>query len=151
MVYKTGVDLTGVTFNPADNGAKVEDDFNEVTYAGTRLSGLWQINDDWKLLVGVTQQTMDSEGVFFVDPELGDLEIQRYEDNTLEDEFVNVNWTLEGRLGALDAVYTGAFTDRESNQRVDYTDYLFAGQYIPYYICNSSVAYPGDDGGRSTD
>ncbi|MDA8965283.1 TonB-dependent receptor [bacterium] len=142
-----GVDLTGVTFNPADNGAKVEDDFNEVTYAGTRLSGLWQINDDWKLLVGVTQQTMDSEGVFFVDPELGDLEIQRYEDNTLEDEFVNVNWTLEGRLGALDAVYTGAFTDRESNQRVDYTDYLFAGQYIPYYICNSSVAYPGDDGG----
>ena len=141
-----GADTTGVTFNTADNGAKVEDDFNEVTYAGTRLSGLWQINDDWKLLVGVTQQTMDSEGVFFVDPELGDLEIQRYESDTLEDEFVNTNWTLEGRLGALDMVYTGAFTDRESDQVVDYVDYLFVGQYLPYYICDSAAVYPGDNG-----
>jgi outer membrane receptor protein involved in Fe transport len=27
---------------------------------------------------------------------------------------------------------------------VDYTDYLFVGQYIPYYICDYSVAYGGD-------
>lgn len=145
--FQDGADFSGVTFNPADNGAKVEDDFNEVTYAGARLSGLWQINDDWKLLVGVTQQTMDSEGVFFQDPELGELEIQRYEDDSLEDEFVNTNWTLEGRLGALDMIYAGAFTDRESNQQVDYTDYLFAGQYIPYYICTSAVTYTSDDNG----
>ncbi|MDA8963109.1 TonB-dependent receptor [Pseudomonadales bacterium] len=143
--FQPGVDLSGVDFVSADNGAKVEDDINEVTYAGSRLSGLWQINDDWSLLVGVAQQTMDAEGVFFQDPELDDLEIQRYEDNTLEDEFVNTSWTLEGRLGALDVIYAGAFTDRESNQRVDYTDYLFAGQYIPYYICTSEVTYTNFD------
>jgi iron complex outermembrane receptor protein len=26
---------------------------------------------------------------------------------------------------------------------VDYTDYLFVGQYLPYYICDGSVTYPG--------
>lgn len=137
--FQPGADLSNVTFIAADNGAKVEDDFNEVTYSGSRFSGLWDINDEWSLLVGVSQQTIDSEGVFFQDPELDELEIQRYEDDTMEDEFVNVNWTLEGRLGALDAIYTGAFTERETNQQIDYTDYLFVGEYIPYYICTTDV------------
>jgi len=80
--------------------------------------------------------------VFFQDPELDDLEIQRFEEDSLEDSFENINWTLEGRIGALNALYTGAFTDREVDQKVDYTDYLFVGQYIPYYICDYSVSYP---------
>ncbi|MEL6258379.1 MAG: TonB-dependent receptor, partial [Pseudomonadota bacterium] len=48
--------------------------------------------------------------------------------------------------GALETVYTGAFTDRETDQRVDYSDYLFVGQYLPYYICDTSVVYPGSTG-----
>jgi outer membrane receptor protein involved in Fe transport len=137
--------LDAVTFIDADNSSRVEDDFNEVTYSGARASALWEINDEWELLVGAAQQTIDSEGSFFVDPELDDLEIQRFEQDTLEDEFDNYNWTLTGRMAALDVVYTGAFTSRESEQRVDYTDYLFVGQYIPYYICDRTVAY--DTGG----
>ncbi len=140
---KAGVDFSGVTFNSADNSALVEEDFNDVSYTGERLSALWEINDDWNLLVSAAHQTIDSDGVFYQDPELGDYKIQRYEDDKLEDEFVNTNWTLAGRLGALDMIYTGAFTDRESTQRVDYTDYLFVGKYLPYYICTSGVAYPG--------
>lgn len=140
-----GVDFSGVTFNSANNNALVEEDFNDVVYSGARLSGLWEINNDWSLLVSASQQTIDSDGVFFQDPELGDYEIQRYEDDKLEDEFVNANWTLEGRLGALDMIYTGAFTDRDSTQTVDYTDYLFVGQYIPYYICTSAVTYTNLD------
>jgi len=133
--------VDNVTFLNADNSIRAEDDFNEVTYSGARISALWEINDEWELLVGAAQQTIDSEGVFFVDPELGDLEIQRFEQDTLEDEFDNFNWTLTGRLAELDVVYTGAFTDRDSEQRVDYTDYLFVGQYVPYYICDRTVAY----------
>lgn len=137
--FQPDADLSNATLIAADNGAKVQDDFNEVTYSGSRLSGLWQMHDEWSLLFAVSQQSIDSEGVFYQDPELGDLEIQRYEDDTLEDEFVNANWTLEGRLGALDAVYTGGFTQRETNQQVDYTDYLFVGEYLPYYICTTDV------------
>jgi len=50
----------------------------------------------------------------------------------------------------LDVVYTGAYTDRETNQRVDYTDYLFVGQYLPYYICDGGVTYPGAGGPTGT-
>lgn len=137
--FQPNADLSNVTLVPANNNSRVEDDFNEATYSGARLSALWQLGDEWRLQAAISQQTIDSEGVFYQDPELDDLEIQRYEEDSLEDEFVNVNWTLEGRIGALEAIYTGAFTDREANQKVDYTDYLFVGEYIPYYICTTDV------------
>ena len=139
--FQAGDDLSGVNFIEADNRSRTEDDFNEATYSGARVSALWDINEDWDLLVGAAQQTLDSEGVFFVDPELDDLEIQRFERDSLEDEFTNTNWTLTGRMGELEMVYTGAFTKREADQLVDYTDYLFVGQYLPYYICDRTVSY----------
>ncbi|MEL7488974.1 MAG: TonB-dependent receptor, partial [Pseudomonadota bacterium] len=89
-------------------------------------------------------------GVFFTDPELDEFEIQRFEEDTLEDNFNNTSWTLEGRIGALEALYTGAYTDRDAEQRVDYSDYLFVGQYLPYYICDSTVTYPGPAGPAGT-
>lgn len=141
--FQAGADLSGVTFLNADNGSRVEENFNETVYSGARISALYDINDDWSLKVAHTQQRLESEGVFFADPNLGDYEIQRYEDDSLEDSFANTNWTLEGQIGKLTMVYTGAYTERETNQFVDYTDYLFVGQYLPYYICDASVSYPG--------
>ena len=144
--FQAGADLSNVTFLAADNTNLVSDDINETTYQGLRLSGLWDIDDDWTLNASHMQQELESDGVFFADPNLGDMQIQRFEGDAIEDEFSNTNWTLEGRLGALEVVYTGAFTDRETDQRVDYTDYLFVGQYLPYYICDGSVSYPGAAG-----
>ncbi len=143
--FQSTADLSGVNFLSADNSNRVEEDFNDTTYSGARVTGLWAINPDWTLTVAHTAQDMDTEGVFFADPTLGDLEIQRYENDSLEDSFNNTNWTLDGRIGDLQAVYTGAFTDRESEQLVDYTDYMFVAQYLPYYICDGSVTYPSDD------
>lgn len=141
--FQAGSDLSGVTFLEANNSGLVEENFNDATYQGFRLGGLWDISSDLSLRVTHTRQRLESDGVFFSDPTLGDLEIQRYESDELEDSFHNTAWTLEGRLGMLDAVYTGAYTDRQTNQRVDYSDYLFVGQYLPYYICDGSVSYPG--------
>lgn len=141
--FQSKSDLAGVTFIDADNGARVEEDFNDVTYSGFRLTGLWEINPDWRLTVAHSQQDLETDGVFFSDPSLSDYEIQRYQDDSLEDSFTNTNWTLEGRIGALEAIYTGAYTDREADQVVDYSDYLFVGQYLPYYVCDASVSYPG--------
>lgn len=135
-------DLSNVTFLQADNANLVEDDFNETTYTGGRIVALWDFSDDWSLQVGHMQQDLEADGVFFVDPELSDLEIQRYEEDKLEDTFDNTNWTIEGRIGELELLYTGAFTDRETEQTVDYADYLFVGQYLPYYQCDSTVTYP---------
>ncbi len=133
-----------VTFIEADNTQFVEDDFNDTTYAGFRVSGLYEFNDDWRLTVSHARQSLESEGVFFTDPELDDLEIERFSPDEIDDDYSNTAWTLEGRLGVLEAVYTGAFTDRQTDQQVDYTDYLFVGQYLPYYICDASVTAGGD-------
>ena len=52
--------------------------------------------------------------------------------------------TLEGTIGDLEVIYAGAYTDRVSEQNIDYTDYLFVGQYLPYYICDGGVSYPSN-------
>ncbi len=130
-----------INFEPANNSGLIEKDFNDTTYAGFRLSALYEVNSDWSVLLGHSQQRLESEGVFFDDPNLGEFEIQRYEDEELEDEYANTNWTVNGRIGALEALYTGAFTKRKTDQRIDYTDYLFVGQYLPYYICDYYTTY----------
>lgn len=141
--FQAGADLSGVTFIDANNAGIVEEDFNDATYTGFRVSGRYEFNADWRLTASVMQQELEADGVFFQDPDLNDWEIQRYEEDSLEDEFTNFSWTLEGRLAMLDVVYTGAYTDRESDQVVDYTEYMFVGQYFPYYTCDGSVTYPG--------
>ncbi|WP_395074949.1 TonB-dependent receptor [Hyphococcus sp.] len=141
--FQSTADLSGVTFLSADNANLVQEDFNDTKYTGFRASALFEVNDDWRITVAHARQKLDSEGVFFTDPDLGEYQIQRFENDRLDDDFNNTSWTVEGRIGALEALYTGAFTDRDTNQRVDYSDYLFAGQYLPYYICDGSVSYPG--------
>ncbi len=139
---QAGADLSNVKFNTLDNGTMVEDDFNDTSYNGFRLSALWDVAEDWTIRAGVMDQSIDSDGTFYVDPELGDFEIQRFQPEEINDDFYSFNWTVEGRIGALEVLYTGAYTDRDTDQNIDYTDYLYIGQYIPYYICDYYVSYP---------
>ena len=144
--FQGGADLSAATF--LDANAIVKEDANEVTYEGFRASIASEINDNWDALVTVATQDIESDGVFFVDPTLNDLEIQRYTDDTNEDSFDNMSLTLKGSIGDLEVVYAGAYTDRATDQNIDYTDYLFVGQYVPFYICDgvtnyTAVASPG--------
>jgi len=141
---QAGADLSGVDFRNADNSNLVEEDFNDATYTGGRVSASFDITPTWNVLVAHTSQELETEGVFYADPNLGDLEIQTYEETRLEDELENTAWTVTGAVKNLEVVYTGAFTKREVQNRIDYTEYLYIGQYIPYYICDSEVSYPTD-------
>ena len=145
---QAGADLSGVNLLKAN--AVVREDANSVVYSGFRASLKHEINDNWSATGSFTNQTIDSDGVFMADPELGDLQIQRYSDEYIKDEFDNMSLTVEGMIGDLEFIYAGAYTDRESNQLVDYTDYLFVGQYLPYYICDGSVTYPGSSAPSGT-
>ena len=144
--FQAGADLSGATLNKA--GAIIKDDANELTYEGFRASVAHEINESWNALFTVAQQTIEADGVFFVDPTLGDLEIQRYTEDKIEDEYDNMSLTLEGSIGDLEVVYAGAYTDRTTDQMVDYTDYLFVGQYLPYYICDYYVTYTSNAPGN---
>ena len=146
--FYAGQDNSAVNFIAAP--AIEKENANPVTYEGFRSSLSRELGDNWNALLTVAEQSIEAEGVFFVDPTLDDLEIRRYSPDAISDDYENMSLTLEGSIGELDVVYAGAYTDRDSNQIVDYTDYLFVAQYLPYYICDYSVSYPASTGAVGT-
>jgi iron complex outermembrane receptor protein len=136
----------------ASNSAMVEDDFNDVSYAGARLGIKYFINDEWSVLGQFTTQTLKTDGVFDYDPEKGDLNVSRFTEDSLEDSFNQVAWTLEGRLGELDVIYTGAYLNREVHAKIDYTGYTNIGKFIAGYQCEYLVGsyYHGLNNGYTT-
>nr|WP_277611295.1 TonB-dependent receptor [Microbulbifer celer] len=130
----------GYPVESTSNEDLVEKDFNDASYQGARVGVKWAINDDWEALVQHTHQDLEADGVFDHDPEnVGDLEVRRYFEDSLEDSFDLTSWTLEGRLAALDVVYTGAYLDREVEQSMDYTGYNDVGGYVDYYTCDTAT------------
>ena len=140
---------SAVRYEAANNGALVESDFNDSYYKGARISGSYALTPDerWMLedvdvLVQHTTQELGSDGVFDFDPEVGDLDVNRYFPDQLSDEFGLTSWTVSGRMGALDLMYTGGYLDRKVEQMVDYTGYNNSGAWISYYTCTySNPAY----------
>tara|TARA_Y100001947_G_scaffold150929_1_gene150566 strand:+ start:2163 stop:4625 length:2463 start_codon:yes stop_codon:yes gene_type:complete len=140
---------SAVRYEAANNGALVESDFNDSYYKGARISGSYALTPDerWMLedvdvLVQHTTQELGSDGVFDFDPEVGDLDVNRYFPDRLSDEFGLTSWTVSGRAGALDLMYTGGYLDRKVEQMVDYTGYNNSGAWISYYTCTySNPAY----------
>lgn len=131
----------GAVIASRDNSAFVADDINEATYTGGRITGRWAINEDWELSAGFMAQNLDVDGVFDYSPDIGDNLISRYEPDKLDDDFIQFNWTLEGRLGMLDMVYAGAFLDQDINQYVDYTTNVYDTPWLVWYNCSYTASY----------
>src|SRR2546423_1793576 len=57
-----------------------------------------------------------------------------------KDRFKSTAWTVNGRLGALKAVYTGGYLVRNVDQIGDYTNYA-RGVFADYYQCYGPTIY----------
>jgi outer membrane receptor protein involved in Fe transport len=142
----------GVLANPQNtpvespnNDNLVQDDFNDATYAGARFSMSYLINNDWKLLLQHTEQTLETEGVFAYDPNLeGESSVNRFVPENNEDEFGLTTWTLEGRIDELELVYTGGYLNRDIYSNIDYTGYTNGGLFSAFYTCSYGGA-PEDE------
>jgi iron complex outermembrane recepter protein len=116
---------------------------NPVTYEGIRVSALWNINDDWSALLTQSYQDMDAQGVFYQMPKSSDgmplppQSVTLFNDSSSKDRFENTAWTVNGRIGALKAVYTGAYLVRNISEIQDYTNYA-RGLYADYYQCHGA-------------
>jgi iron complex outermembrane receptor protein len=116
---------------------------NPVTYQGFRGSMLWDINDDWNALITQSFQHIDAQGVFYQMPNGSDGEVlprqsvTLFNDSYSKDKFTNTAWTLNGRIGALKAIYTGSYLTRDIDQLQDYTNYS-RGLYADYYQCHGA-------------
>ncbi|HEY1890525.1 MAG TPA: TonB-dependent receptor [Steroidobacteraceae bacterium] len=113
---------------------------NPVSYQGARLEALYKVSDDWDLLMTQSYQDIDSQGVFYQQPyasngaPLGPLEVTLFNNAHDKDRFEDTAWTVHGKVGFLDFVYTGGYLDRNVEQVGDYTNYA-RGVYADYYQC----------------
>ena len=125
-----------------DNSAFVESDFNDAEYNGFRASATYQINDNWDATLQYTDQSLETEGVFEFEPDVStdsDLNLQNFNADFGEDDVQIASLTVNGRIGNLDVIYSGSYTERTFEGVTDYTGYANTGPFIPYYICS----YPG--------
>jgi iron complex outermembrane recepter protein len=139
----------------ANNNAFAANAQNPVTYQGIRASALWQINDDWNLLIQQTYQYMDAEGVDAQYPissqetPLGPWQETSFSPSFDKDKWENTSWTANGKVGDLKLVYTGGYLDRTIDNAADYTNYArSAGGF--YYSCAGGAAPIGKGVGPLT-
>ncbi len=116
---------------------------NPASYKGGRAELLYKFNDDWNILITQMYQNLDTQGVFYQQPNASDgqplapLEVTLFNPSYNKDKFENTAWTVHGRLGVLRAVYTGGYLVRHSETVGDYTNYA-RGVYADYYQCHGA-------------
>jgi iron complex outermembrane receptor protein len=124
---------------------------NPTTYGGIRVEALWQANDDWSALLSQSYQNMEADGssaqyVFGSDYQvnpaapqvLGPWEGTFFTPSWNKDKFTNTALTINGKVGNLSLVYSGAYLVRHVDQAGDYTNYARSGSGY-YYDCTGSA------------
>jgi iron complex outermembrane recepter protein len=124
-----------------NNDAFVEKDYNDATYRGGRIALSWNLSEDWSVDLTHIRQELDTDGVFDFEPAVGDLQVTKFNDNSLRDKVSMSTWAVNGRLGALDMIYTGSYMKHNATQIADYAGYSNIGLYLPYYECDRGVYY----------
>ncbi len=123
-----------------DNAGLVGEDINEAEYTGIRGSLKWQVTEDWDAILSVAYQEIETEGVFYQLPtgsegqNLKPLQVTIFNQGSNNDEFTNTALTINGKVGTLDLVYSGAYLSRDAETVQDYTNYA-RGRYGVYYQC----------------
>jgi outer membrane receptor protein involved in Fe transport len=123
-----------------NNAGEVGNAINPVTLQGVRAQLLYQINDDWDVLLGQLYQSTDSKGVFYQQPTSSDgvplapLQVTLFNPSYNKDAAEQTSLTVDGKFGPLKAVYTGGYLVRNIEQQGDYTNYS-RGVYADYYQC----------------
>jgi outer membrane receptor protein involved in Fe transport len=123
-----------------NNAGQVGNAINPVTMQGARAQLLYQINDDWDVLLGQLYQSTDSQGVFYQQPTSSDgvplspLQVTLFNPSYNKDSAEQTSLTVDGKFGPLKAVYTGGYLVRNIEQQGDYTNYS-RGVYADYYQC----------------
>jgi iron complex outermembrane recepter protein len=144
-----------------NNANVIANHINPVTYSGTRVELLWKINDDWDALLSQSYQNMEADGVFYEMPfgsegttfnKIGEpigsiplppLSVNLFNPSFDKDRFENTALVVDGRIGDLKLVYSGAYLVRNVEQVQDYTNYA-RGVYGFYYQCAGYSSNPAD-------
>ena len=122
-----------------DNSAVVKKNFNTNSTYGGRAALKIDLNDNWTITPTILHQHSKTNGVFFENEDLPDLQTIRYRKEPGVDKFTQYALTVEGKIGDFDITYAGAYLDRPNHSTTDYTDYSEA--YDKYYEPSGGIAY----------
>jgi iron complex outermembrane receptor protein len=144
-----------------NNNSTVGNAINPLTYTGLRVEALYKINSDWDVLLSQSYQNMDSQGVFYQMPfgtegagltanavpiggqPLPKLSVTLFNPSYDKDKFENTALVVNGKIGDLKLVYSGAYLVRNLDQVQDYTNYA-RGVFGYYYQCAGYSSNPAD-------
>ena len=100
--------------------------FNEVDTVGGRAALKIDLDENWTATPTFLYQKTKTNGVFFYDPNLGDLKIDRFRFEPSKDRFWQAALTVQGKIANFDVTYAGAYMDRPNRGVNDYADYTDA-------------------------
>ncbi|MBV8911002.1 MAG: TonB-dependent receptor [Gammaproteobacteria bacterium] len=121
-----------------DNAPYARNHFNDTTIYGGRAALKVDLDDNWSITPFVMAQSTKANGfnAYAADfnafaggystPNVGDLQLEHFSPDGLEDRFVDTALTIEGKLSNFDLVYAGAFLKRHDLTHTDYSDYSLA-------------------------
>jgi outer membrane receptor protein involved in Fe transport len=131
-----------------DNAKYVKDDFNELENTGGRLALKVDLNENWSILASVITQEMETEGIWSHDyenpnGEIDELEVQRFNEDSMNDDYTQFGLTIEADLGFASLTYAGSVMDRDIEYFNDYSDYMVDVPSYVAYICGYYSYYYG--------
>ena len=108
------------------NAGLEKKNFNDQDIYGGRAALKIDLDDNWTVTPTFMYQKTKANGVFFFDPKLGDLKIDRFREEKSKDRFWQAALTVEGKIANFDVTYAGAYMDRPTFGISDYADYTDA-------------------------
>jgi len=125
----------GIAIN---NANLLKKNFNDQDIYGGRAALKIDLDDNWTVTPTFMYQKTHANGVFFYDPKLGDLKIDRFFKEVNKDRFWQAALTVEGKIANFDVTYAGAYMDRPTFSTADYTD--FSDAYDRLYESEGGLA-----------
>lgn len=134
-------DVNGCLFDgpTVTNTGLVKKNFNYQDVYGGRAALKIDLDDNWTIEPTFMYQKSYANGVFFYDPKIGDLKIDRFRHEWFKDRFWQAALTVEGKIANFDVTYAGAYMDRPNKGISDYADYT--DQYDRLYHSYGGLAY----------
>lgn len=131
---------SGATFT---NAGLTKKHFNPADTVGGRAALQVDLNDSWTVTPTIIAQWQRNKGVFGFEPDVGDLQVQRFQPDTYKDKWYQAALTVKGKIGKYDLTYSGGYHRRWVDSNSDYADYS-----IHYDLAFGSGHYWVDSAGN---
>jgi iron complex outermembrane receptor protein len=128
------------TWGNLDNAAVVEDDYNGVDFVGGRIAFAYDFNDAWGLTLVFNYKKTEAtgNGGNHYDPNVGDLEVVKFNKGSRDQEWDAWNLTIDGDLGWAQLVSSSSYYQSDSQVTEDATVYI---KYYQAWACLGEAAY----------